>query len=926
MINDSNAFKAVFSFLRVQIDGELNGRVVVPEGYLADAVVRFGAPFALNELDQQRLVKHLETIYMTKQEDGHLLQGNFKKWYPSAKASIDFHYWRRLEKHWKDNSILPIEVVKSVDQVTDEIMGLLGNPKDKESWNRRRGLVMGHVQMGKTTNYSALISKAADAGYRIIIVLAGLTNSLRYQTQVRLDKTFVGKSSISDATHSKIYPVSRVFAGERPDYVARHPYCGTSQLSDFNTAFANTGGAHEGNFADPILFVTKKNPKVLERLAEWLSGLRQDQKLDGPMLLIDDEADNASVNTNENPVIATAINQCIRNILHTAKQSTYVGYTATPFANIFIDPDTTDGLDREDLFPADFIKSLDPPDNYVGASRLFGEGGDLLEHCVRKIPMDYADALPIKHLGTWNVPRLPASLLDALREYVLARAVRISRGDANESSALLVNVSRFNAVQAQVRDFLDLALADLVSAIDSWSMVSWDQSASMIELKRVWDQEYEGTIELDWDSVRPYLKASVTPMETRLVNMKGGGIDYENAPPTGLHLIAIGGLALARGLTLEGLLVSYVLRNVGAADTLLQMGRWFGYRPGFEKICRVHVTERLVGHFEEVSASVEELREDFQRMALLGKTPLEFGLKVRQSPTGISITAANKMRAATEISLAEDFSNRHIQGYSVYDSKDINRRNLEAFESFYDRLGAVSEEQAPQQENARVWTGVPVADVVGLLKEFELPQTEFSVLEAGGASLIAAYIEDRQKSELASWDVAIPYVKVRPSDGGLRFEYEREGVEGQTYYRSRASAVKEDDLVKITEKNAVAFGDDDLLYGENKEEVQANAAAIKQRAITAKVKAPSSTVRLAMSRKRPLLVVHLLRLTSKKTDTGEDVKLDFDPNSPVVTLSLVFPGTGILCRERRYHATPRLMQLLAERRKEAEGDEEPGDE
>lgn len=521
------------------------------------------------------------------------------------------------------------------------------------------------------------------------------------------------------------------------------------------------------------------------------------------------------------------------------------------------------------------------------------------------------------------MPRLPASLLDALREYVLARAVRISRGDGNESSAFLVNVSRFNAVQAQVRDFLDVALAELVSAIESWSMASWAQSAGMLELKRVWDKEYEGTIELDWDAIRPYLKASVTSMETRLVNMKGGGIDYENAPPTGLHLIAVGGLALARGLTLDGLLVSYVLRNVGAADTLLQMGRWFGYRPGFENICRVHVTESLVGHFEEVSSSVEELRADFQRMALLGKTPLEFGLKVRQSPTGISITASNKMRTATEISLAEDFSNRHIQAYSVYDSKDINRKNMDVFKSFYGRIGSVSKEQVFEEGNARVWTGVPVTEVVRLLKAFELPQTEFSVQEAGGASLIAAYIEDRQKTELANWDVAIPYVKLRPADGALPFEYAREGFEGQTYYRSRMSAVKEDDLVKITEKNAVAFGDDDLLYGEDRDKVQTEADAIKQRAVDAKVKPPSSAVRLAMSRTRPLLVVHLLRLASM----DKDVTLDFDPSLPVVTLSLVFPGTEILCRERRYHATPRLMQLLAEKRKESESDDEvPGDE
>ncbi|RYD71988.1 MAG: endonuclease, partial [Verrucomicrobiaceae bacterium] len=515
--------------------------------------------------------------------------------------------------------------VKSVDQVTDEIIGLLGNPKDKESWNRRRGLVMGHVQMGKTTNYSALISKAADAGYRIIIVLAGLTNSLRYQTQVRLDKTFVGKSSISDATHTKVYPVSRVFAGEIPDYAPRHPFCGTTQLSDFNTAFAITGGAHEGNFADPILFVTKKNSKVLARLTSWLKGLRQGQKLDGPMLLIDDEADNASVNTNEDPAVANAINQRIRDLLHTAKQATYVGYTATPFANIFIDPETTDDLEREDLFPADFIKSLDPPDNYVGARRLFGEGADLLDACVRVIPDDHVDVLPVKHQSTIKVSGLPASLLEALSEYVLARSIRVARGDGNESSALLVNVSRFNAVQEQVEKRLDAALADLKSAIDSWSMAAWERSPSLCELKRVWDKEYSENVEFDWDEIRPHLKASVTPIETRLVNMKGGGIDYENAPPTGLHLIAVGGLALARGLTLEGLLVSYVLRNVGAADTLLQMGRWFGYRKGYDDLCRLWITADAQQWYSHVASATEELRDEVRRMRRLDLTPKDFG-------------------------------------------------------------------------------------------------------------------------------------------------------------------------------------------------------------------------------------------------------------------------------------------------------------
>jgi len=920
---DPTGFKAMLFFIRVNIEGELNGRTVVQPGYLSEAVTRFGKVFNLPPDEHERLVKHLETIFGTKQEDGHLLRGSVKEWYPAEKASIDFYYWRRLEKYWKDHSILPKDVIRSVDGVTDEILGYLGNPRDKTGWNRRRGLVMGHVQMGKTTNYSALVSKAADAGYRIIVILAGQTNSLRYQTQVRLDKTFVGKSSVSDATHSKVYDVARVFIGEKDGYDIRHPFCGTSQLSDFNMASANTTGAHEGNFADPILFVTKKNPKVLERLTHWLMGLRQDEKLDGPMLLIDDEADNASVNTSADPKRSTTINQHIRALLHTCKQSTYVGYTATPFANIFIDPETTDDLKREDLFPADFIKSLDPPDNYVGAKRLFPEHGDLHNACIRTIPDDHGDLLPVKHPAGWKVAALPKSLNDAIREYVLVRAIRIARGEGHTHSAMLVNVSRFNAVQAQVRELIESHISDMQFAIESWSMANWKKSDSLQQLKRVWDEEYEGTVDLDWDSIRPFLKDSISSIKTLLVNMKGSGINYESAPSTGLHVIGVGGLALARGLTLEGLLVSYVLRNVGAADTLLQMGRWFGYRPGFESICRIHVTPNLIGDFQEVSEAVEELRADFERMELLGKTPFEFGLKVRQSPTGIAITAANKMRTATEISLAEDFSARHIQAYSVYESNEVNKQNRAAVDELIERL-KVGTGKSADVKGARIWTHVPVAEILHLLKQVQLPQTEFNVIEAGGSSLLGAYIEDRSGSELKEWDVALPFVTQTQQEASIPFPYATVDS-GSGYCRRRGSGRRDDRLVKITEKNAVAFGVDDMAYGEERKELDHKAEEIKRKQMESGIEIHSEAIRYAMARTRPLLVIHLLNFSLASNNPPEN-PLAFDKAKPVVTFSLVFPGTSIPCKERRYQASQRLIQLLAERREATETDEELVDE
>lgn len=925
MSSDPDTFKAILSFIRIRIESELNGRVVVAPGYLDDAVHRFGAFFQLNDSAHERVVRHLETVFGTQQEDGHLLKSELKEWFPAEKPSIDFYYWRRLEKYWRDHSILPIDVIRSVDGVTDEILGFLGNPRDKTGWNRRRGLVMGHVQMGKTTNYSALISKAADAGYRIIIVLAGITNSLRYQTQVRLDKTFVGKSSVSDSTHTKVYDVARVFVGEREDYLIRHPYCGTSQLSDFNMAAANTTGAHEGNFADPILFVTKKNPKVLERLADWLKGLRHGEKLDGPMLLIDDEADNASVNTNADPRIATAINHRIRVLLHTSKQSTYIGYTATPFANIFIDPDTTDNWAREDLFPADFIKSLDPPTNYVGARRLFAEDGDLRNPCVRIIPNDHADLLPVKHQASHRLAALPPSLVDAVREYVLARAVRIARGDGSNHSAMLLNVSRFNAVQEQVRNLVDDQLAELQAGIEAWAMANWESSIALQELKRVWDLEYDGTVEYDWNGIRCHLNPSISSIRTLLVNMRGGGINYETAPSTGLHVIGVGGLALARGLTLEGLLVSYVLRNVGASDTLLQMGRWFGYRPGFEQMCRIHVTSSVAANYEEVSNSVEELRADFERMALLGKTPFEFGLKVRQSSTGIAITAANKMRSATEISLAQDFSAKHVQAYAIHESNEANRRNRSAVEALLGSMdGGAGTSFLQPAVNARVWKGVPVAEVLRFIGDLDLPQTEFSALAANGSSLLSAYIEDRRHTELKSWDVAMPFVVQSKFEKSIEYPF---GFDSglALYCRSRHNGVRQEKLLKITEKNAVAFGEDDLAYGEDKDALSIKAHSMEADAVAKKIKPPSKAVRFASSRSTPLLVIHLLDFELKKEEEKKE-PLRLEKRNPVVTISMVFPGTAVPCKERRYQASPRLMQLLADLREEAKSDEDLEDE
>lgn len=911
-------FDASLSFLRVEIDRRIQGRFPVPQGFLETHVKEVSALASI--LDEElaiRLIRHLETIYGTQQGEGHVLKTDFQEWYPGRKGEIDSYYWRRLQKYWLDHSILPIQVVQSVDKVTDEIMGYLGDPLEVDSW-RRRGLVMGHVQSGKTTNYSALIAKAADAGYRIIVVLAGLTNSLRYQTQVRLDQAFVGKSSLGDNFVSEIYPVSYVLKGlEDEGGEIRHPFCGTTQNADFSVKTAKGVGATEGNFADPILFVTKKNEQVLARLADWLRGLRQGGQLEGPMLLIDDEADNASVNTAKDPGVTTRINARIRELLNCSRRSSYVGYTATPFANIFIDPDTEDSMLKDDLFPEHFIKSLEPPGNYIGAEKLFSDGGELFEACIREIPEDYLDLLPLSHKSVKPVSELPESLKDAVLEYALFRAIRVLEGESHRHSSMLVNVSRFNAVQRQVHDLIYLLLQDLKAAVDAWaSSSSWESSQLLARLHQSWEKEYGKQCDFNWDDVRGALRRGLASVEVRLVNMQGGGLDYTKVPETGMHVIAVGGLALARGLTLEGLAVSYVLRNVGAADTLLQMGRWFGYRPGYERLCRIHATSEMLGDFREVSDAVEELREDLVRMERMGITPNEFGLKVRQSPTGIAITAANKMRATKPVLMAVDLSTKHLQAFELFNDRNTNDDHYAAVMSLVEKLVTDCSNNEQPDDGARVWTKVGVALVQELLGKFKLPQLHFA-LGYEGRSLTSDYISDRADGELALWDIAIPFR--RTGDPGINFPFAREGQ--NIYCRVRKNGISKSDdpsVVKITAKDVVAdAARTDLPYGE-REDLPEQFEKLKGEFPEFSKFSPEK--QYLMARRRPLLLIHLLAFGLK--DTEKDKKLNFELGKPVVSISLAFPDTGVDPRPREYAVTKRLAQMMERQRQEADSDEE----
>ena len=460
----------------------------------------------------------------------------------------------------------------------------------------------------------------------------------------------------------------------------RQPNSFTTSQRDFNKAIADSISIPLQNLVQPVVFVIKKNSHTLRNLIEWLAAQnaqRGTATVRDPMLLIDDEADNASINIRHEQDEISRINGQIRELLALFDRSCYVGYTATPFANIFIDPDSEDEMMGHDLFPRDFIVSLDPPDNYFGATRVFV---DEPETIVRDVD-DNADLLPLKHPIEHVVTELPETLETAVRVFILARAIRLARGQVATHNSMLVNVSRFLNVQAQIRNEIH-ALVDGIrgsarvnAALPPARALSDPRIAA---LREAFDEHYEDTCGRSWEEVQAFLHESASAVTVVEVNGRSpGSLDYLEHERNGLNVIAVGGLSLSRGLTLEGLVVSYFLRNSMMYDTLLQMGRWFGYRTGYEDLCRVWMPEEAQGWYTHIADSIEELRDELARMQSVNATPRDFGLKVRSHPDTLLVTARNKMGSGRPLRVLIGLANSFVETAILRrDVRSLDRRTV----------------------------------------------------------------------------------------------------------------------------------------------------------------------------------------------------------------------------------------------------------
>jgi hypothetical protein len=673
-----------------------------------------------------------------------LTDKNFKSWLDTnRKKSIEWNYSNRYFEYL-EKSGRPKKVVKETEISSLSIIRKMADPKSSKP-SYKKGLVVGAVQSGKTGNFNAVINRAIDVGYEMIIVLSGIMEDLRSQTQKRIEKDVVGEGNIGYEERSGKKGVGNINRfGNRGGSDVIQIKSLTSETKDFNKTVKDL----DHTLNDKYILVCKKNVSVLKNLIIWLHNLLEDgsKKHNIPLLIIDDEADNASLNNlgAKGRNYASKTNDYIRIILDLFYVKSYVGYTATPFANVLQDRNEAPDHDSEikyknrkgeyitiqlarvdNLFPDHFIELLNPPSNYVGAKQIFDtihpienqtndndkiplvapvikdhieqypsrlyhqEDGNTM--CLENISrsewdekfgykgyLGFSSHSEFRH-GTVAAKKedpfpkaLPESLKIAIKCYIISLAIRQSRIPSmlhsdlyQKHNTMLIHVSRFTLWQNKTKELVSEYVDELINRLNN---EKYQHSESIYqELKSLWYSEYgyahiienikyylptgyddEFMSPIVFESLIPVFSEAIKGIEVKAINSyTKDTLDYpENAPK---KYIAIGGNRLSRGFTLEGLTINYFTRVTNYSDALLQMGRWFGYRPGYLDCCKIFTTQDTLEKFHETTKCIEELENEFIKMEEQGKAPENFALRVKKHFGTLKITRAGILKNTVEV-------------------------------------------------------------------------------------------------------------------------------------------------------------------------------------------------------------------------------------------------------------------------------------
>ena len=659
----------------------------------------------------------------------------FRTWIAERRDEVETPRWNAYKKllvsrDWEAN------VINTLDTQTDDVVELLGDPTQVDGTWPRRGLLMGEVQSGKTATYLGILNKALDYGYRVIVVIGGHTENLRQQTQTRFDTDLLGIDSETWEDGISNAAIRYVGVGETSGLRAhlmttvRHDFSKSKRGSSITWV---DGGL-------PTVFITKKTPSLLENIRTYIKSQAPGGRLDIPLIVVDDESDWGSPNTRDK-ADPTSVNKAIRALLDVSTRSSYLAITATPFANIFINDQAAfefvekprrgepvaegPGAMLNDLFPSDYIRVMFPPTTYRGIGTYFADGG----HAAINTEVDDCLAIiPIKHKNHHPVTALPASMETAVTEFLLGTAVRRIRDQRVKAASMLINVSRFKSVEREVSKLAEEFVrrtADLI--LGEFARQATTRSVGAKTIEDVWNVRFANVTDVAWDQVAEKLVEIASEFRIDLIN---GDTAKERAKRRKLMTVAereaddlvpkivVGGDILSRGLTLDGLQVSYFVREPRTMDTLMQMGRWFGYRPHFDDLVRIWMPEGTRADFEHSAEVTDELRETLVDMKARGLTPRNFGLRVLTHPDSVDIVAANKGRDTQFVDIGPTvWQDKLAESYDLTGDPDVDQTNQAAVEELIARLGTTESVKTNKQFDS--WQNVPLDAVQDFFLAFQ---------------------------------------------------------------------------------------------------------------------------------------------------------------------------------------------------------------
>jgi Z1 domain len=755
-------------------------------------------------------------------------------WYLGPQPTDEF--WPALKEFLTTVKKREPSVVDSIDGSSTKVVSCLDFPGSPQF--NTRGLVVGYVQSGKTANFTAVVSKAADVGFRVFIVLSGLTNSLRKQTQERLGAELVR--------------------------LRQHRWQTWTDLErDFGDYPFNIDAMLHGEHRH--LAVIKKNGPRLRRLLRMLNDANPQLLAQCQVLVIDDECDQASVNASGSQAKLTAINRLLRDLLKKIPRVSYVGYTATPYANVLIDPTY-----EEDLYPRDFITALPMPPDYFGAERLFGR--DLLDadpvppkdsglDMIRMVPDDDIPLLRPRSREDKDsfVLSITDTLAGAIRYYVLTTAAKCVRGLHDDHSCMLIHTTVYARTHANAAPVVQKFVDDLIHAIRR------DDAAVLETLRTEWDAEIErvpaslfGLSPVPFDEILSELKKDENWPKVMVENSTSDTrLDF-TLPAR--RYVVIGGNILARGLTIEGLVVSFFLRTAGQYDTLMQMGRWFGYRKGFEDLPRIWMTAEMAGYFREMATIEAEIRYDIEVYERDKLTPLQFAVRIRQLPD-LEITARGKMADAVDCAMSFAGAHHQTRRFAHKDGTWLGD-NWTAGSELLERI---ADKRSDARGPSHAFSGVPFTEIIRFLRKYKLHEThrQFST------DRLIEYItrQNEKDGSLKAWNVAVV-----SAEGGARSDTAL-GPLGHVETVSRAKLKLDGDAdIKALMSRA------DVVVDMPKFDLSKDAGwkDLKRQ-------------RQAILGSRPLLLLYPIDRRSKPRDDSR-TRIDLDAAGDVLGLGIIFPA------------------------------------